>query len=49
VKKGKDNNKPKDETERIMTNPYLVKKLNQSRRDMEQGKGVKIATEDLWK
>jgi hypothetical protein len=39
----------KDETERIMANPYLVDKLNQSRKDMEAGKGTKISIEDLWK
>jgi len=38
----------KDETERIKANPYLVKKLNQSRRDMMKGKGIKIPLEDLW-
>jgi hypothetical protein len=39
----------KDETERIMSNPYLTEKLQQSRKDMEDGKGTKIALEDLWK
>jgi len=39
----------KDETERIMANPYLVEKLTQSRKDMEEGKGVKIPLADLWK
>jgi hypothetical protein len=38
-----------DETERIMSNLYLVEKLNQGRKDMEAGKGTKIALEDLWK
>ncbi|MDB4923671.1 hypothetical protein [Mucilaginibacter sp.] len=40
---------PKDETERIMTNPYLAKKLIQSRKDGEQGKGIKISIEELAK
>ena len=38
-----------DETDRIMSNPYLVEKLNQGRMDMEAGKGTKIPLEDLWK
>ena len=44
-----DDSKFKDETERIMANTYLTEKLNQGRKDMEDGKGTKIATEDLWK
>ena len=39
----------KDETERIMANPYLVEKLNQGRKDAEAGKGTSISIEDLWK
>ncbi len=39
----------KDETERIMANAYLSEKLNQSRKDMEEGKGTKISIDDLWK
>lgn len=38
-----------DETERILSNPAMVKKLDQSRKDMLEGKGVKIEVEDLWK
>ncbi len=44
-----DDSKYKDETERIMTNSYLTEKLNQGRKDMEDGKGTKIAIDDLWK
>jgi hypothetical protein len=44
-----DDSKFKDETERIMANTYLTEKLNQGRKDMEEGKGAVIATEDLWK
>jgi len=44
-----DDSMYKDETERIMANSYLSEKLNQGRKDMEAGKGTKIATEDLWK
>ena len=38
-----------DETERIMANSYLSEKIIQGRKDMEDGKGVKIPLEDLWK
>jgi len=38
-----------DETERIMANSYLAEKITQGRKDMEEGKGTKIALEDLWK
>ena len=38
-----------DETDRIMANSYLAEKINQGRKDMEQGKGTKIALEDTWK
>jgi len=39
----------KDETERIMANPYLSEKLDQGRKDMEAGKGISISIENLWK
>jgi len=38
-----------DETERVKANPYLAEKLNQSRKDMEEGKGTNIAIDDIWK
>jgi hypothetical protein len=38
-----------DETERVMANSYLTEKIEQGRRDMEQGKGTKITLEDTWK
>ena len=38
-----------DETERIMANSYLTKKITQGRKHMKQGKGTKIALEDTWK
>jgi hypothetical protein len=38
-----------DETERVMTNTYLAEKIEQGRKDMEQGKGTKIALADTWK
>lgn len=37
----------KDETEHIMANAYLGKKLNQGRKDMEYGKGVKIFISEI--
>jgi hypothetical protein len=39
----------KDETARIMANSYLSGKITQGRKDMEEGKGTKIALEDTWK
>ena len=44
-----DDAKFKNETERIMANTYLSEKLDQGRKDMEAGKGTKIAIESLWK
>lgn len=41
--------KKMDETERIMSNPELVKKIREARREINEGKGVKIAPKDLWK
>lgn len=38
-----------DETERIMANSYLTEKINQGRKDMEEGKGTKIPLQDIWK
>ncbi|MGN6394631.1 MAG: hypothetical protein ACTHMI_03645 [Mucilaginibacter sp.] len=37
----------KNETERVIGNPYLVKKLTQSQKDTGAGKGVKIEIDDL--
>lgn len=44
-----DNGSYQDETERIRANSYLTEKINQGRKDMEDGKGAKIALDDLWK
>lgn len=38
-----------DETARILSNTYLVEKINQGREDMKNGKGKKISVKDLWK
>jgi regulator of RNase E activity RraB len=44
-----DDSKFKDETERIMANPYLAEKISQGKTDMVAGKGTKVALEDTWK
>ncbi|MFI5159489.1 MAG: hypothetical protein ACHQF4_11530 [Sphingobacteriales bacterium] len=38
-----------DETERMTANSYLTEKVNQGRKDMEEGKGTKLPLEDIWK
>ncbi|MDN3588022.1 hypothetical protein QWY86_15170 [Pedobacter aquatilis] len=37
------------ETEKRPYNPEFVKDIIQAREDVKNGKGVKIAVEDLWK
>lgn len=37
------------ETEKSLYDPEFVKKILQGREDVKNGKGVKIALEDLWK
>ncbi|GGE66972.1 hypothetical protein EV200_10874 [Pedobacter psychrotolerans] len=37
------------ETEESPYNPEFVKNILQAREDIKNGKGVKIAVEDLWK
>jgi hypothetical protein len=44
-----DTSQFQDETERIMANSYLTEKINQGRKDMEEGKGTKIPLQDIWK
>ncbi len=44
-----DDIKFQDETERIMANSYLSAKLDQGKKDVDEGKGTKITLEDLWK
>jgi len=36
-------------SEKSPYNPDFVEKILQGRKDIKNGKGVKIATEDLWK
>lgn len=38
-----------DESERIFANPALTEKIEQSRKEVEEGKGVKLAIGDLWR
>ena len=41
--------KQPDETDRLMANPELVKKIRDARREIKEGKGVKMDIKDLWK
>jgi hypothetical protein len=38
-----------DETDRILANPAMVKRLEESRKQIEDGKGIKISLDDIWK
>ncbi len=38
-----------DETDRLMDNAELAKEVKQARKDIKDGKGVKIDLKDLWK
>ena len=38
-----------DETERLMASPELVKKVREARKEIKEGKGVKMDVKDLWK
>jgi hypothetical protein len=41
--------KKMDETDRILANPAMTKRLEESRRQFQDGKGVKISLDDIWK
>lgn len=41
--------KKADETTRLMNNPELVKKIREARKEIKDGKGVKMDVKDLWK
>ena len=41
--------KKADETERILSNPAMVKRLQESREQIRKGKGVKISLDEIWK
>lgn len=38
-----------DETERILANPLMTRRLNQSIQNIEEGNVTAIKLEDLWK
>ena len=41
--------KKMDETERILSNPAMVKWLEESEQQIREGKGVKVSLDDIWK
>lgn len=41
--------KKSDETERILSNPAMAKRLTESRRPINEGRRVKISLDDIWK
>lgn len=41
--------KKMDETDRILANPAMVKRLEESRQQLKDGKVVTISLDDLWK
>ena len=41
--------KKMDETDRLIANPDLVKKVREARKEIKEGKGVKMEVKDLWK
>jgi PHD/YefM family antitoxin component YafN of YafNO toxin-antitoxin module len=38
-----------DETERIQSNPAMVRRLEESRQQIKTGKGKKVNLDDIWK
>lgn len=52
LKKIKSILKPKkgmDETDRILANPAMAKRLEESRQQLKDGKVVTMSVDDLWK
>ena len=41
--------KKADETERLLSKPELVKKVREARKEIKEGKGVKMDVKNLWK
>ena len=42
--------KKMDETERILANPAMVKRLDESIKQIKEGKGIKVSMDDdIWK
>lgn len=44
-----ENEPQMDETERILANPVMAKRLDESLKNIEQGNVTSIKLEDLWK
>lgn len=44
-----ENEPEMDETERILANPVMAKRLDQSVKNIEQGNVTSVNLEDLWK
>jgi hypothetical protein len=44
-----ENEPETDETERILTNPVMAKRLDESIKNIEQGNVSSVKLEDLWK
>jgi hypothetical protein len=38
-----------DETDRILANPAMVKRLDESIKQIQEGKGIKVSFDDIWK
>jgi hypothetical protein len=38
-----------DETERLMSNPAMMKRIENSRSEIAQGNGKSISLDDVWK
>lgn len=41
--------KKADETDRLTSKPEMVKKVREARKEIKEGKGVKVNIKDLWK
>jgi len=37
-----------DETERILANPAMVKRLDESIQQIKDGKGIKVSLDEIW-
>ena len=37
-----------DETDRILANPAMVKRLDESIQQIKNGKGIKMSVDDIW-
>lgn len=38
-----------DETSKVVSNPAMVKRLAESRKQISEGKGVKVTLDEIWK